>query len=145
MSVKFDFRQLTDSEYQKVKDSFEEHGKEYGNALETSERYTFVASDGNDFIGCSSGLVNKNGNKYQNYFFLTDLLIEKEYRHFGYGQKLLKLLEDKISMLGIKYVWTWTAGYEAPDFYQKQGYKVFVTFENWYPLGHSRVGLIKEI
>ena len=47
--------------------------------------------------------------------------------------------------LGIKHIWTWTAGYEGPDFYLKQGYKVFATFKNWYPSGHARVGFIKKL
>src|SRR5690349_2253770 len=141
MAITYIFRDLTQKEYQIVQAAFDRHESEFGNLPETSERYGFVAVDDDRFIGCSSGLAHKNGDQYQRYFFLTDLLIEKEYRHQGYGKKLLNLLEDKIvSLGGIEYIWTWTAGYEAPDFYQKQGYKVFVTFENWYPSGHSRVG-----
>lgn len=44
-----------------------------------------------------------------------------------------------------KFVWTWTASYEAETFYQKLGYDVFVRFENYYSSGHSRVGMIKQI
>jgi GNAT superfamily N-acetyltransferase len=71
--------------------------------------------------------------------------VEKEYRKQGYGKKLLQLLEDKIKTLGVKYIWTWTAEYEAEQFYLKQGYKIFTRFENYYQSGHSRVGLIKTL
>jgi GNAT superfamily N-acetyltransferase len=83
--------------------------------------------------------------KYGEYFYLSDLLVEKKFRKHGYGRKLLSLLEDKITALGIKYIWTWTAGYEAETFYLKHGYEVFVKFEGFYPSGHSRVGLIKKL
>ena len=39
----------------------------------------------------------------------------------------------------------WTAGYEAAPFYQKQGYTIFCEFEDYYPTGHSRIGLRKHL
>lgn len=71
--------------------------------------------------------------------------MEKERRKQGHWKKLLTLLEEKIKPLGIKYVWTWTAEYEVETFYVKHGYKEFVRFENFYPSGHARVGLIKSL
>jgi ribosomal protein S18 acetylase RimI-like enzyme len=145
MTVKFTYRDMTDLEYKREQTAFDEHGQEFGNPPEIQERHGFVATDNDKFVGCSSGLAQKSDNQYCQYFYLSDLLIEKEYRKFGYGKKLLDLLEEKIKLLGIKYIWTWTAGYEASTFYQKQGYKIFTTFENWYPSSHSRVGLIKKL
>ena len=72
-------------------------------------------------------------------------MVEKEYRNQGHGQKLLLLLEDKIKNFGIKYMWTWTAEYEAETFYLGQRYAEFARFENFYPSGHARVGLIKKL
>ena len=145
MTITFTDREMTAVEFKREQAAFDEHGQDFGNPPETAERFGFVATDNDKFIGCSSGLVNKSSLGYNNYFFLTDLLVEKEYRKLGYGKKLLELLEDKIKKLGINYIWTWTAGYEAPGFYAKQGYKVFATQENWYPSGHARVGFIKEL
>ncbi len=143
-NIKFIYRDMTDSEYEKEKTAFNNYGAEFGNPLEIQERHGFVAMDENKFIGCSSGLAQKTNNQYGEYFYLSDLLVEKEYRKLGYGKKLLNLLEEKVKDLGIKYIWTWTT-YEAPDFYLKQGYKIFTTFKNWYPSGHSRFGFIKEL
>jgi ribosomal protein S18 acetylase RimI-like enzyme len=104
-----------------------------------------VATDGGKFIGCSSGIAQKNNNQYGKYFYLSDLLVEKEYRKQGLGKKLLELLEGKMKSLGIESIWTWTATYEASTFYQQQGYEVFTKFENYYPSGYARVGLIKKL
>jgi len=145
MTVKFLCRDMTDEEYQREQTAFNEHGAEFGNPPEKQERYGFVTMDNEKFIGCSSGLVQKYDNQYCKYFYLSDLLVEKEYRKFGYGKKLLNLLEEKVKTLGVEYVYTWTAGYEASTFYQKQGYKIFTTFEGWYASGHSKVGLIKKL
>lgn len=145
MSVQFTFRGMTDEEFKREQAAFYEHGLEFGNHPEKQERYGFVATDDGKFVGSSSGLAYRRDDDYDNYFFLSDLIVEKEYRKHGYGEKLLALLEEKVKTLGIGYIWTWTAGYEAPDFYLKQGYDVFATFENWYPSGHARVGFIKKL
>lgn len=145
MTIKFEFRNMTNSEYKREQLAFNEQGLKFGNTPEKQERFGFVATDDGKFIGCSSGLVQKNNNQYGRYFYLSDLLVEKEYRKHGYGKKLLELLENKIKLLNIEYIWTWTAGYEAPAFYLKQGYEVFSSFENYYPSGHSRIGLLKEL
>lgn len=143
-NIKFIYRGMTDSEYKREQEAFNEYGSEFGNPGEIQERHGFVAMDGDKFIGCSSGLAQKTNDQYGEYFYLTDLLVEKEYRKLGYGKELLRLLEEKVKELGIKYIWTWTT-YEAPDFYIKQGYKTFVIFKNWFPSGHARYGFIKEL
>ncbi len=112
---------MTDNEYKQEQSAFNEQGLKFGNPPEKQERFGFVATENGKFVGCSSGLVQKNNSEYGKYFYLSDLLVEKEYRKHGYGKKLLELLENKIKLLGIEYIWTWTAGYEAPTFYQKQG------------------------
>ena len=146
MATIFEFCNMTDAEYKREQEAFNEHGLEFGNPPEKQERFGFVATDNGKFAGASSGLAHDNGNgQYQKYFYLTDLLVEKEQRKYGFGKKLLLLLEDKIKLLGIKYIWTWTAVYEAGTFYIKQGYKVFTRFEDYYPSGHARVGLIKNL
>ncbi len=145
MSIQFDFREMTDAEYKREQVAFDEHGLEFGNPPDKQERFGYVASDNGTYIGSSSGLAQKNNDAYDKYFYLSDLLVEKKYRKLGYGKKLLELLEEKLKPLGIEYVWTWTAGYEAPAFYLSQGYKEFTSFENYYPSGHSRVGFIKKL
>ena len=143
-NIKFIYRNVTDEEYKRAMNAFNEYGAEFGNSEEIQERYGFVAMDNERLIGYSSGLCTKINNKYSEYFYLSDLLVEKEYRKLGYGKKLLELLEQEMKKLGIKYIWTWTT-YEAPEFYLKQGYKTFTVFENFLPSGHSKYGFIKEL
>jgi len=145
MDITYEYRDMTDAEFKREQAAFDEHGAEFGNPKDEQERFGFVAVDSRKFVGTSSGLAQKENGKYGRYFYLSDLLVEKEYRKLGIGKKLLDLLEEKMKSLGIKTIWTWTASYEAETFYIKQGYKVFTRFENYFYSGHSRVGLIKEL
>lgn len=145
MNIQFEERDMTDAEYKRELVAFDEHGLEFGNPPEKEERIGFVATDNGKYVGSSSGLAQKIDGKYNKYFYLSDLLVEKEYRKNGYGKKLLEMLETKIQGLGIEYIWTWTAEYEAESFYLKQGYESFVRFEHFFPSGHARVGLIKKL
>lgn len=145
MAIKFEEREMTDVEFKQEQAAFDEHSLEFGNPPEKEERLGFVATDNGKFVGASSGLAQKGSGEYAKYFYLSDLLVEKEHRKKGYGKKLLKLLENKIKKLGIKYIWTWTAAYEAETFYLKQGYEVFVRQDEFYPSSHARVGLIKKL
>ena len=145
MAIKFEFRDMTKGEFKREQIAFDEHGSEFNNPPEKQERLGFVVTDKEKFIGCSSGLAQRDNNRYGKYFYLSDLLVEKEYRKKGYGKKLLELLENKIKLLGMEYIWTWTAEYEAVSFYLKQGYVVFTRFDNFYFSGHAKVGLLKKL
>ena len=138
-------RELTSAEFQRMKNGFDEYALDMGVEIQNSDRYGFVAVDGDTFIGCSSGLAYKNVAAYSGWFYLTDLYVEKAYRLQGLGAKLLRALEHKITKIGVRNIWTWTAGYEAPGFYQKQGYLIFTEMENWYTHGSSRIGLRKKL
>ena len=138
-------REMTAPEFERMKRGFDAHTLEQQVEIQTSDRFGFVAVDGETFIGCSSGLAYKNGELYSGWFYLTDLFVEKAYRSQGLGAKLLKALEEQIASIGVHSIWTWTAGYEAPQFYIKQGYAVLAEMEDWYSDGSSRVGLKKKL
>lgn len=144
-TIRFQERAMTEAEFARMNAGFVENTLENDNPVQTSERYTFVALDADSFIGCASGLTYKNGIVYNGWFYLTDLFIESPYRGQGLGASILRTLEERMVALGITHFWTFTAGYEAPGFYQKQGYQVLFEQENWYFTGHSRVALRKTI
>ena len=108
-----------------------------GIEIQCADRFGFVALAG--------GTAYKNGEKYSGWFYLTDLYVEEGFRAQGLGKKLVNSLELEISKIGVSKIWTWTAGYEASEFYQKQGYSVFTQLKNWYSDGSSRIGLKKEL
>ncbi len=123
-----------------MRQGFDEHQLLNGVPVSTQVRHTVVAACGSDgFVGCASGLETDN-----HWFYLTDLWLERPYRKQGLGSALLAQLESKLVAIGVTNVYTWTAGYEAPGFYIRQGYEQFCEFENYY-LGHSRFGFRKRL
>ena len=101
------------------------------------ERTGFISSimgEGDKF-GSTSGFSDKH------WFYLAELFLEEAYRRQGLGAEILKKLEEKAAALGVESIYTWTAGYEAPGFYKRQGYEVFCETKSWYLSGHSRVGV----
>ncbi|OGD67930.1 hypothetical protein A3F08_03540 [Candidatus Berkelbacteria bacterium RIFCSPHIGHO2_12_FULL_36_9] len=139
--IRFIEREITDSEFKLMKKGFDQHSKKFGNPPLRQKRYSVVVLDNSKFVGCATGLINDN----KEWLFLTDLFIEKKYRKRGLGKEVLKRLEKKAAKVGIKHIWTWTAGFEAPKFYIKQGYKIFTEMKDYYKSGHSRIGLMKDI
>lgn len=138
-------REMTSPELARMNSGFDEHSIDNHVAIQSSDRFGYVALDGDKFIGCSSGLAYKNSERYSGWFYLTDLFVEKAYRGKGIGAKLLQALEATVAKQGVTKIWTWTAGYEAPNFYKKQGYVVFAELEEWYSNGDSRVALRKAL
>lgn len=138
-------RPMSDGEYATTIRGFNEHTVLFGNPVETEERFGYVALDNGSFIGCSSCLAYKSPEGYGKWCFLTDLYLEPNHRRKGIGAQLLQFLENKMRRVGILYIYTWTAGYEAPAFYVKQGYTQFAELSDWYASGHSRVGYKKNL
>lgn len=138
-------REISLDELAKVKRGFDLNAIANNVEVQTAERFGFVAMEKDLFMGCSSGLAYKNGDEYSGWFYLTDLFVEKEFRRFGIGASLLVHLENKIKNEGVRNIWTWTAGYEAPQFYIKQGYHIFAELDNWYSDNSSRIGLRKRL
>lgn len=140
-TITFVEREMTEAEFSRMNAGFEEHSLEHGNPVRPSQRYTFVIMDGELFIGCASGLTNDNNQ----WLILTNLFVEQPYQGQGVGATVLKKLEEKAAALGVKNMWRWTAAYEAPEFYKRQGYVILAELERWYSSGHSQVGLHKAL
>ena len=68
MAIKFEFRDMTKDEYKREQSAFDEQGLGFGNPPENQERFGFVVTDNGKFVGCSSGLAQKNNNQYGKYF-----------------------------------------------------------------------------
>ena len=144
-TIQYSERAMTKAELDRMRAGFDEHTVENCVAIQDSQRFDIVASHEDGFVGCATGLAYKNGDVYSGWFYLTDLYVETAYRKQGVGAKLLSDLEKMIAAYGVARIWTWTAGYEAPGFYKRQGYSVFAELEDWYSNGDSRVGVRKTI
>ena len=89
--------------------------------------YNFLAYDDNKLVGGAIGVI-----KY-NWYFLDLLYVDEEYRGQDIGTKLIneieKLAKSK-KLIGVR-METWD--FQAREFYEKNGYEVYATFEDCPP------------
>ena len=133
-------RDITKEELKNIYDDFKKIEQQDGVPDCESKRYQFIAEENGIIIGFVSGLTNHK------WFNLTDLWIHVDYRRKGLGSKLLNMMEEKIKSNGIKHIYTWTSGFINPKFYEKQGYKAFTVFEDFFEVpGYNHIGYRKDL
>lgn len=76
--------------------------------------------------------------------YISLLWVDASLRNQGYGTKLLNLLETEAIRLGCKHAHLDTYSFEARPFYERSGYDVFGTLED-YPEGHCKYFLKKTL
>ena len=70
--------------------------------------------------------------------------VSKEYRHEGYGSKLIKMMEEFAIEKGCRLINLDTFSFQAPDFYKKHGYKIIGISED-HPKGHNQYYFEKRL
>jgi ribosomal protein S18 acetylase RimI-like enzyme len=73
---------------------------------------------------------------------LKQMWVDKAYRGRGYARALLNAFVVEASSRGVKRIWVASYDFQAPEMYEKAGFKRMAEFEGW-PDGHSNVILCK--
>jgi GNAT superfamily N-acetyltransferase len=84
------------------------------------------------------------GLAFGGWLYVSLLWVEESLRNKGNGTKLLKMIENEAVKLGCKHSHLDTYSFEARPFYEKHGYTLFATLDN-YPEGHSKYFLKKTL
>ena len=71
--------------------------------------------------------------------------IRADARRRGIGSRLMSLAEAEAINRGCKYAFLDTMSYQAPDFYQKLGYRIAGQLDNWDSHGHAKFFLVKTL
>ena len=138
--MKITDRNITKEELNYIYDDFKRIEKQDCIPDANTKRYEYIAEENNEIVGYASGLTNHK------WFYLSDLWVRDDCRRKGLGTKLLLMLENKVKSLGINHIYTWTSGYVNPKFYEKQGYKVFTIFEDFFDVkGYHQIGFRKDL
>ena len=132
-------RDITKKELGEIYDDFKKIEIQDGVPPNNQRRYQFIAEENDIIIGFASGLTNHK------WFYLSDMWVHEDYRRQGIGSKLLKMLEEKVKSIGIEHIYTWTSGFINPKFYEKQGYRIFTVFEDFFEvIGYHHIGYRKD-
>jgi GNAT superfamily N-acetyltransferase len=84
------------------------------------------------------------GATYWGWLHMDLVWVKDELRGRGYGHRLLALAEDEARQRGAKNVYLDTFSFQALDFYQRHGYRVFGELQD-FPPGHQRYFLTKQL
>ncbi len=81
---------------------------------------------------------------YWNWLYIDLMWIEEPLRKLGYGARLPAMAEDEARRRGATRAYLDTFSFQAPGFYQKQGYHVFGELPD-FPAGHTRFFMTKSL
>ena len=84
------------------------------------------------------------GHTLWNGFFISMLWVSEAVRRKGIGRQLLARAEELAIQNGCDHIHLDTFDFQARDFYEKIGFQIFGTIED-YPIGHKRYYLIKKL
>lgn len=82
------------------------------------------------------------GATFWDWLHIDLMWVQEGLRRRGFGSQLLKLAEDEARKRGARQAFLDTFSFQAPEFYQKHGYRVFGELSD-FPHGHQRVFLTK--
>lgn len=84
------------------------------------------------------------GETHWNWLFINLMWLPEELHGKGFGHQLLEAAENEGRKRGATHAYLDTFNFQAPGFYQKHGYRVFGTLDD-FPPGHKRYYLVKQL
>jgi GNAT superfamily N-acetyltransferase len=84
------------------------------------------------------------GEIYWEWFHLDLLWVQEDLRRRGHGHRLLVKAEEEARRRGARNVYLDTFSFQAPEFYERHGYKTFGLLQE-FPPGHQRYFLTKPL
>lgn len=84
------------------------------------------------------------GKTFWNWLYIDVLWVDEKRRGQGLGGQLVHKAEAIAAARGCTAAYLWTESFEAPDFYQKLGYRRFVVKDD-FPAGFQRIGFLKPL
>ena len=102
---------------------------------------TLLLTVGGDVGEMGGGLF---AHLYHSWMFVELLWVAEESRGRGLGAQLLAQAEEQARAHGCHSAWLDTFGFQAPEFYRKQGYEVFGKLPA-YPGEHRRYFFCKKL
>ena len=106
---------------------------------ENAKRICFVVYDAEEKI--AGGVIALT---YWDWLYIDLMWLRADLRRRGYGSRLLALAEEEARKRGAKHAYLDTFSFQAPEFYKKQGYRVFGELKE-FPKGHQRYFFTKEL
>ncbi len=119
-----------------------DHLDAYNMAISGMTEYSpvnlFLRDQGDEVRGGLLGFV------WGGVLYVRILWVAQALRGRGYGRRLLEAAEQRAVERGCRHVFLDTFSFQAPGFYEKQGYEIYARAEDW-PVGHAHYFLRKRL
>jgi ribosomal protein S18 acetylase RimI-like enzyme len=126
---------LSDEEEQQIEELMLEHSLERG--VEWRPEAVRISLREKDVL--VGGLTGRTAGDW---LYISRLIIATQCRARGYGRKLIEEAEQIAIERGCHGVWLNTHSFQAPEFYERLGYRRFGVLDD-YPPGHRRIFYFK--
>ena len=110
---------------QVIRDLIRSYNRSKREAAESEPLNLYVEDDSGELM---AGLVAET---FGNWLEIEYLFVKEDLRGQGVGSQLLHLAESEAKMRNCRYVFVNTYQFQAPAFYQKQGYKEVFTLKDY--------------
>lgn len=97
-----------------------------------------IRNDAGDIVG------GVTGEAWADWLFVQLLWLDEAHRGQDLASRAMDAIEDEARTFGAKRAYLDTFSFQARPFYEKRGYRVFGTLEN-YPDAHSRYWMTKSL
>ncbi len=94
----------------------------YSTSKEVDLNYDEFCFTASDETGKLIGVIT--GRAYYNEIHIGDLIVDGNVRRGGIGSKLVRAVEDEYKGKGYTKITLTTFGFQAPEFYKKQGFEL---------------------
>lgn len=84
------------------------------------------------------------GHTYFDWLFIENLAVDESVRKLGWGRKLMEAAHEEARRRGCHHAWLDTFSFQALPFYEKLGYTVFGTLDD-FPKAHKRYFLQRQL
>jgi GNAT superfamily N-acetyltransferase len=143
MAVMSDIRLVSDPHASEgLKQAVVEHLDSYNIGVTGFTEYSpvnlFLRDQGDEVVG---GLL---GGIWGGVLYVRILWVAQALRGRGHGRRLLEAAERRAVERGCHRVYLDTFSFQAPGFYEKQGYEIYARADDW-PVGHAHYFLRKSI
>lgn len=125
-------------EYSKIVEEKNESFIEGKNISKDKIELNVVALDNKEFIGGLYGFIKDD------YLYISLAYVEEKFRSRGVASILVNKIEQLAKSYGISNCYLGTCEFQAKPFYEKMGYKVIITM-NDYPKGFKEYTLYKKL
>ena len=129
---------LSPDEVDAIEDRLYDHNSQATGRRDARGLAFVIRDDAGQMIGVAAGYTWSGTSE------LKQMWVDEAYRGRGYARALLNAFVAEACRRGVRRIWVASYDFQAPQLYERAGFRRMAEFENW-PEGHINVVLCKRL